>query len=165
VEHATIGDDMLRGGTGGAAIYGIIDQMLWQEPGAKDNGIGAFLMVMGTPTAICFSDLYVEGGLNWKGPIRGRSNDVLGLGVAYLHLDPGYQQFATNALSAAGEIPNVKSSETVIEATYLYEVTPWWVLQPDIQMVINPFAGLPSPVNDRSLSNALATGLRMTVKF
>ena len=78
-------------------FYGIIDQMLWQEPGAKDNGIGAFLMVMGTPTAICFSDLYVEGGLNWKGPIRGRSNDVLGLGVAYLHLDPGYQQFATNA--------------------------------------------------------------------
>ena len=68
-------------------------------------------------------------------------------------------------MSAAGEIPNVKSSETVIEAAYLYEVTPWWVLQPDIQMVINPFAGLPSPVNDRSLSNALATGLRMTVKF
>ena len=53
----------------------------------------------------------------------------------------------------------------VIEATYLYEVAPWWVLQPDIQMVINPFAGLRSPVNDRSLSNALATGLRMTVKF
>ena len=89
VEHATIGDDTLRGGTGGAALYGIVDQMLWQEPGAKDNGIGAFLMVMGTPTAICFSDLYVEGGFNWKGPIRGRSNDVLGLGVAYLHLDPG----------------------------------------------------------------------------
>jgi len=32
-------------------------------------------------------------------------------------------------------------------------------------MVINPFAGLPSPVNDWSLSNALATGLRMTVRF
>ncbi|MGZ5889573.1 MAG: carbohydrate porin [Hyphomicrobium sp.] len=164
-EHATIGDDTLLGGTGGAAFYGIIDQMLWQDAGAKDNGIGAFLMVMGTPTAICFSDLYVEGGFNWKGPIRGRSNDVLGLGVAYLHLDPGYRQFATNALSAAGEIPNVKSNETVIEATYLYEVAPWWILQPDIQLVINPFAGLPSPVNDRSLSNALATGLRMTVKF
>ncbi len=115
-ELATIGDETLTGGTGAAAIYGIIDQMLWQAPGAKDNGIGAFLMVMGTPTAVCVSDLYVEAGLNWKGPISGRSHDSLGLAVAHLHIDPAYQQFATNALIASGETPNVKSSETVIEA-------------------------------------------------
>lgn len=164
-ELATVGDETLHGGTGGAAVYGIIDQLLWQGPGAKDNGVGAFLMVMVTPTGVCFSDLYVEAGLNWKGPIRGRNNDSLGLGVAHLNVDPAYQRFAADALDAAGETPNVKSSETVIEATYLYEVAPWWILQPDLQLVINPRAGLPNPVDNRSLANALAAGLRMTVRF
>jgi porin len=120
---------------------------------------------MGTPTAICFSDLYVEGGLNWKGPIEGRSNDTLGLGVAYLHLDPGYREFATNALTAAGDPVEVKSNETVIEGTYLYQAANWLLLQPDVQFIINPHSGLPSPVNDRPLANALAAGLRTTVKF
>jgi hypothetical protein len=34
-ELATIGDETLTGGTGAAAIYGIIDQMLWQPPGGR----------------------------------------------------------------------------------------------------------------------------------
>ena len=87
------------------------------------------------------------------------------MAVAHLHIDPAYQQFATNALIASGETPNVKSSETVIEATYLYEVAPWWIVQPDLQFVIKPPAGLPNPVDNRSLANALATGMRMTVRF
>jgi porin len=128
VEHATIGDDTLRGGTGGAAIYGIVDQMLWQEPGAKDNGIGAFLMVMGTPTAICFSDLYVEGGLNWKGPIRGRSNDVLGLGVAYLHLDPGTEKQRNGH---RGHLPLRGSTLMGTAAGYSNgDQSPGWIAQP-----------------------------------
>jgi porin len=87
------------------------------------------------------------------------------MAIAYLGVDPGFQKFANDALSASGEAPSVKGGETVIEATYLYEVTPWWLLQPDLQFVINPRAGLPNPVDSRSLANALAAGLRTTVKF
>src|SRR5262249_48563828 len=164
-DFATVGDETLRGGTGGVAIYGIVDQMLWRSAGEEDDGIAAFAMGMGRPAAICFSDLYWEGGLNWKGPIPTRPHDVLGLAVAYLHLDPSYQSFANEALISSGAPATTRSNETVVEATYLYEIAPWWTLQPDMQLVVNPRAGLPDPVDNRPLANALVSGARMTVKF
>ena len=38
-----------RAHSGGFAIYGIVDQMLWKKQGTKDQGIGGFLLVMGAP--------------------------------------------------------------------------------------------------------------------
>ena len=39
---------------------------------------------------------------------------------------------------------NIRQHETVIEVTYLYQITPWWSLQPDLQGVFNPGAALAS---------------------
>ncbi|MGH7041658.1 MAG: carbohydrate porin [Acetobacteraceae bacterium] len=58
------------------------------------------------------------------------------------------------------------SRETLIEATYQFQVAPWWQVQPDIQYVINPGGGIPDP-NDanRRLRNELVIGVRTTVTF
>lgn len=45
--------------------------MVWQKPGTKNQGIGLFLQVMGAPDAFNQSNLFVEAGMNWKGPFEG----------------------------------------------------------------------------------------------
>lgn len=34
----------------------------------------------------------------------------------------------------------VRSSETVVQASYQAQVEPWWQVQPDVQSVVNPAA-------------------------
>ena len=91
-------------------------------------------------------------------------NDVFGLGLAYLGINPFFQRFGDETLFT-GLGSSVKSNETVVENDYLYQAAPWWSLQPDLQYVINPGAGVPSSGNRRSLMNAVAAGIRTAFKF
>ncbi|WP_114200439.1 carbohydrate porin [Paraburkholderia caledonica] len=43
-----------------------------------------------------------------------------------------------------------RSSEIITDATYLYQVTPWWQLQADFQYVFRHAGGIPNPENRRS---------------
>jgi porin len=53
----------------------------------------------------------------------------------------------------------------VVEATYLYQIAPWWTLQPDLQVVINPGANIPSAVSSRPLKDAVIGGLHVIITF
>jgi carbohydrate-selective porin OprB len=46
----------------------------------------------------------------------------------------------------------------LLEATYQIEVTPWFLLQPDLQFIVHPAAR-------GDLQNALALGLRASFVF
>jgi porin len=150
--------------SGGFAFYGIVDQTIWPRGDSADDGIGLFFQVMGTPDDFSFSNLFIEGGLNWKAPFPGRENDVLGLGVAYLGINPFFQRLGDETLFA-GLDASIKSNETIVEATYLYEAAPWCILQPDLQVMVNPGAGLPPTGNRGSLMNAVTAGIRTTIRF
>ena len=150
---------------GGFAVYGIVDQMVWKEPGSKDGGIGLFLLAMGAPQSYNLSNLYIEGGMNWKGPFHGRENDVFGFGVAYLGISPTTRGFGNDVIFFTGSGSPYSSNETVLEATYLYQVSPWLTLQPDAQYVINPGAGIPSASSHSPLKNAFIIGIRTSIQF
>ena len=49
-------------------------------------------------------------------------------------------------------------SEMVIEATYKAQLTPWWTLQPDLQIIV-------TPGGERNCANAIVVGLRTAVSF
>ncbi|HEY1796958.1 MAG TPA: carbohydrate porin [Stellaceae bacterium] len=152
--------------SGGYAIYGIVDQMVWQPPDACDGcGIGLFAQVMGAPSRFNLSDLFVEGGLNWKGVFKGRDNDTLGLGVSYVGISPAAQAFSGDVIAFAGTGTRYAGNETVIELTYAYKATLWLALQPDLQYVINPNAGIPTASSPVPLKNALVAGMHVTVLF
>jgi hypothetical protein len=62
----------------------------------------------------------------------------------------------------------VRDMETVVELTYQHQATPWWMLQPDLQFIINPGGGIPDPRHPGSSSaipDATVIGLRSSVKF
>lgn len=154
-----------RGHSTGFAVYGIVDQMIWKKPGSKDLGIGVFLQVMGAPAEFNLSNLFVEAGMNWKGPFEGRENDAFGIGVSYLGISPATRRFGSDGVAFTGTGSPYRSNETVVEATYLYQVAPWWMLQPDLQIVVNPGAGIPSSFSSAPLKNAVIGGVRATIVF
>jgi porin len=147
------------------AVYGVLDQMLWRKPASEDQGIGAFLQLMGAPDDRNLSNLIIAGGVNWRGPFESRDGDVFGLAISYERIGGATLRFRRDLTLLRGISSPFRSNETVVEATYLYRVTPWWTLQPDLQYVINPGAGITGNSGSGPLKNATVVGMRTQILF
>lgn len=155
-----------RSDSGVWAFYGIADQLLWQKPGAaKGLGIGAFLLVMGSPGGGTLGDFSIEGGFNWIGPFANRDNDTLGIAATYLRISPAVRQYGRQLVAYGAAGFPYAGNETVLELTYLAQVGPWLALQPDLQVVFNPNAALPSAASAVPLKNDVVLGVRATITF
>jgi len=170
--------DSTRSGNLGA--YWILDQMLYREPtptaeapvfgkgsadfkNAKqvastataeksDQGLGFFTRIAVTPQDRNFVNFYFDTGLTYKGLIPTRDDDTLGIGFGYAQISNG----ARSSLRDEGSNP--RGAEMVLEATYQIQVNNWFVVQPDLQVIINPNA-------TSDLGNALLLGFRGEVTF
>jgi porin len=120
---------------------------------------------MAAPGQFNMSNLSFEAGVNWMGPFASRDSDVFGIGVSYLGISPATRRFGNDVVAFTGSGSPYASNETVVEATYQYQVAPWWTLQPDLQVVINPGAGIASSVSHTPLKNDIIGGVRATVVF
>ena len=147
------------------AVYAVIDQMVWQKPNTVSQGIAFFVQVMHAPEDRNLSDLFIEGGLNWKGIIPGRSHDAAGLAVAHAGIGAAAIKFSEDLVFYTGLGTPYSPGETVVEATYRAVLTPWLKLQPDLQYVVNPGAGILTAQSTVPLKNALVFGVRATVNF
>ncbi len=150
---------------GDYAGYAVVNQMLWHKPKTEAQGIGVFFQVMGAPEDRNVSSLFIDGGLNWKGPIPSRSHDEAGIGFTYAGIGSALRQFSQDVIYFTGLGAPYAPGELVIEATYRLRLTPWFKVQPDLQYVINPGAGIPTPQSPTPLKNALVAGIRVTVDF
>lgn len=147
------------------ALYVVANQMLWHKSKDDAQGIGVFLSVMHAPEDRNPISLFVTAGVNWSGPLANRPKDAAGLAVTYAGLGAAARQFSRDVIYFTGFGAPYASAETIIEATYLLQLRPWVSLQPDLQYVINPGAGIPTPQAPAPLKNALVVGLRLTVNF
>jgi porin len=156
---------LARDHTGDYGLYGIVDQMVWRRAGTKDQGIGVFLQVMGGPSDRNLSNLFIEGGMNWRAPFPDRPDDVAGLAFSYLGISPAARRFSQDLVSFGRATAAYTDNETVLEATYLAPVTGWLTLQPDAQLVLNPGAGIPGGFGRAPLADAVVVGVRVTIKL
>jgi porin len=85
--------------------------------------------------------------------------------VSYLGISPAKRRFGNDLILYTGVGSPYSSNETVLEATYYCHLTPWWTLQPDLQYVINPGAGIPGGSATKSLKDALIGGIRAIIVF
>ena len=157
-------DGIPLGHDGDYAVYGIVDQTVWRRPGNSGESLAMFFQVMGAPDDRNLSNLFIEAGLNWKGPF-GRGSDSAGIAVSYEGIGGAARRYSEELAALNGYGTTYASNETVIEATYVYQVAPWWILQPDAQYVVNPGAGIPNGFGSKVLSNAFVIGVRTTVTF
>jgi porin len=151
---------------GNYSIYALADQMVWRPNPQSTQSLGVFARAMAAPPDRNLISFSADGGADLKAPFPGRDNDTFGLGfgVAKVSAAAGALDRDT-ALFTDSNYPE-RTVETFIEATYQYQVAPWWIIQPDAQYVIRPGAGIPDPVQpNREIGNELVFGLRTNVVF
>jgi porin len=152
---------------GNGGIYFNIDQMIWRKTPGSDEGIGIYCRVAPWLSSDRNPlDFYAAGGLNCKGLIPSRAEDVFGVGISYARVSKslcGAQQDA-NLIAAAGGSPNnlqpgpMPDYEMDLETTYQINLAPWWSVQPDFQYIFHP--GGSSAIKD-----AIVVGVRTQITF
>jgi porin len=153
---------------GNYAFYGVADQMLWHDATDPDKALNFFVRPMGTPednrNLIVFS---VNAGLALHDPIPHRDDDTFGIGMGYAKVSSR----ASDADRAFGDLnPGtfnvIRTDEAYLEATYQYQVTPWFQIQPDFQYVFNPGAGVVNPNSPQHrVRNETVFGVRVNILF
>ncbi len=144
---------------GDYSFYAVADQTIWRPNANEPRSIGVFARVMGAPGDRNLVSVSANVGVVMKAPFKGRDNDSVGLALAYIKVGNH-----ASALDADGGHV-VRGSETALEATYQYQVTPWWVLQGDAQYTFNAGAGQNPNDPTQSLRNTFVVGARTTITF
>ena len=152
---------------GDYAIYATGDQMIWHAADDSDRNINLFARVMDAPEAsrnlISFS---MNFGVVMHEPFRHRDDDTFGIGMGWTKVSNAVAGAEEDAVNYSGVAGPIQHSETYIEATYQYEVAPWWILQPDVQYVFHPGGGETDPNgNGRIIRNETVLGLRTNILF
>lgn len=127
-------------------FYGSFQQMLFKENKDEEDQQG--LSIMGsfgwTPSKANELSAYYGAGLAYKGAIPYRDNDVAGIGVAIADL-------SRRVFNIDG-----RTSESALEIFYKFQVTPYLVIQPDLQYIFS--------VNGEG-TNAMMIGVRTIINF
>lgn len=152
---------------GDFSIYAVMDQMLWIDPREGDRTISFFARAMGTPqTDRNLISVSLNAGITFHEPFLHRDDDTLAFGLGWAKVSQAAAALdqATGAFS--GTFVPVRSSETYLELTYQFQVTPWWQLQPDVQYVFNPGGGILNPGDSSTtIHNELVLGMRTNILF
>lgn len=152
---------------GNAGVYAILDQTLYREAEKEDEGVSAFIRASFSPTRSSLIDYYVDAGLAYRGLFEGRDSDTVGLSVAYAHISADARHADRDANIYSGLSMPVRKFETVYEATYQALVVPGFTVQPDIQYVVRPGAGIANPrdLTGHRVKNTTVFGARATVQY
>jgi porin len=154
---------------GDYAIYGVMDQMIWRcsEEEDADRTLNFFARAQGAPEEDRnLIDCSVNAGLTFHEPVPHRDDDTFGVGMGFAKISDRAAALDRDTSFFTGTFHPVRSNETYVEATYQYQVTPWWQLQPDIQYVFKPGAGALNPGSPgQAIKNETVVGLRTNLLF
>jgi porin len=150
---------------GNYSFYAVADQMIWRPDPDEPRSIGVFTRLMGAPGDRNLVSFAANAGIVMKAPFKGRDDDSVGLAVTYIKvgnhvhdLDLDYRNFLNSPYG-------VRTQETTIEATYIYQVTPWWTMQADAQYTFNAGAGQNPNDPTQPLRNTFVIGVRANLTF
>jgi porin len=146
-------------GSGRYGFYVVGDQMLVRFGGASDERhLGIFGSIVVAPDQeVSAMPYFFSTGLVAYGPFESRPKDFLSLGVAY-------GAFSSDLRSAQREeqltdpTVDVQLFEMTLEASYGIQVRPGLMLQPGMQLIVNP-GGSPD------VDPALALGVNAVISF
>jgi porin len=148
------------------SIYGVMDQTIWRPNPQGARALGIFARIMGAPGDRNLISFSMNAGVTLKAPLPGRDNDTVGIGCGLAHVSPSVAALDRDMVFYTGQAIPIRSSESFIELTYQAQVAPWWLIQPDLQYIINPGGGLVNPLNPpHRIGNELVLGMRTAVTF
>ncbi|HEX7933957.1 MAG TPA: carbohydrate porin [Paraburkholderia sp.] len=150
---------------GNYSIYAVADQMVWRPDPDEARSLGVFARVMGAPDDRNLVSFSANLGVVLKAPFKGRDNDSAGLAVTYVKVGKHAHDLDLDNRALLNSPYGVRTSETALEATYIYQVTPWWQLQGDAQYTFNAGAGQNPSDPVQPLRNTFVVGVRATITF
>jgi len=132
--------------SGSWSFYYNFDQYLWTEQQDETQGVGLFGRFGISDGDANPVETFYSLGLGGKGIIPDRDRDKFGLGYYYLNY--------------SGDLPSLLDIDSAqgVELFYCVEVTPWFHLTPDLQVIVDPGG------ND-SRDTAVVYGFRGQVSF
>lgn len=126
--------------------YLIGEQSLWHESD-PDQGLGFFFQAGYAENDRNAFENYFGGGFQYTGLLPDRNGDVTAFGIASLRNSNEY-----------ASLNSLQQSETAVEFSHVFQILPYFTLQPDFQYVVNP--GTNSEIPD-----AMVFTLRSSVAF
>lgn len=117
---------------GDPGLYFLFDQMIYRKKGSKDLGLTPFISIFFQPQNRNLIPLFINGGLVYKGLFDSRPDDTATIGFAY----GKYSTDLVKVEKTAHLTP--QNAETVLEANYWIQITPWFYIMPDVQYIIHP---------------------------
>jgi porin len=132
------------------SVFALVDQALALDPEAKPK-LGAFFRLAYSPlTDRAVLQVIGNAGFTLYGPFSSRAQDSFSLGVSHTQFGPDY----LHRQRALGQ--DVTSHESVFELSYHAVVRPWFAVQPDFQVVLDPHY---------SHHNAVVLGVQAIINF
>jgi porin len=151
---------------GDYSIYAVADQLVWVDPQEGDRTINLFARAMGTPEqSRNLIDFSLNAGMVFHEPFLHRDDDTFGIGMGFAQVSGQAAALDQDTQFYTGAYTPVRSSETFVEVTYQYAVAPWLMLQPDVQYVFNPGAGIANNSDTERVKNELVLGVRTNILF
>jgi porin len=106
-------------------VYMGVEQMIYKESQDKDDvqGLGVFAQYGWSQEDRNRVPNYIGAGLVYKGLVPKRDNDITGVGMAKAIFSPYLEGYG---------------SETAIECFHKIQLSPYIIVQPDLQFIANP---------------------------
>jgi carbohydrate-selective porin OprB len=141
--------------TGNYVFYFWGDQAIYRPKAGSTTGMDVVGGMSYSPNATYnFVDKNVLVGLIYNGPIPSRPNDSINFGLSYTHVSDSY----ASAYAFANPTAAPYSSEKAYEFNYSFQVTPYWYVQPTVE-IFNDVGGI------AKAGTAEAIGFRTKVTF
>ncbi len=149
VELDGAGNPLMRKGNNG--FYVLAEKILYigTDPGSHVDG---FIRYGRANADINQLSSYFQTGLVFTKMVPGRDDDQFAVAFSMARTGDPYRLAAFNAGQEATR------NESVWEATYRAQASPWLVVQPDIQYVINPGT-------DSQIKNSTVLGVRFEIPW
>lgn len=151
---------------GDYGFYAMADQLLLRD-GSGDQGLDLFLRLGAAPDDRNLIAFHVDSGLTYAGLVPSRPNDVVGFGISFEEVGGARRALGEDARLLSRLPLPTPDFESALELSYQAQIAPWWVLQPDMQLILHPGARLtdaraaPQSVPD----DALVLGLRTAISL
>jgi porin len=164
-DPASNGEPTIHGGNFGG--YMIADQLLWRRDASGDRGLGVFLRMGGAPADRNLIAFHIDGGVSYVGLLPGRDNDVIGFGMSYERVGGEQRALSCDVAAFSGIAEAPADFESAIELSYQAQIAPWWLVQPDAQLILHPGARVPDLDAPTAFvpANAVILGVRTAVSF
>lgn len=137
-------------------FYAIGNQMLMSF-GTPGRGLIAIAMVSYSDPTTTTMQGTALGGLIAKGPFAARPSDYINIGYTRAMLN---KRIINTKEANDPTLTNLSTGEGVLEAGYGFQATPWWLIHPNVQYVMDP-----GTFSYKHYNNAWVFGLQTKLTF